>query len=123
MSPSVLPSGWRDLSRISRRAAANDSRHNMHLYETKMAERRGGARTSASVQKGRSGSIWRLGSSAQNSKSDPWKWSVVHRRLLKLQRKLAKLLDVRGAAVIEYGLMMALIAIVIIVAVTSVGSR
>ncbi|HEY8821040.1 MAG TPA: Flp family type IVb pilin [Dermatophilaceae bacterium] len=29
----------------------------------------------------------------------------------------------RGAAVIEYGLMMALIAIVIIVAVTSVGSR
>jgi pilus assembly protein Flp/PilA len=47
----------------------------------------------------------------------------VHRRLLKLHRRLAKLLDVRGAAVIEYGLMMALIAIVIIVAVTSVGSK
>jgi len=47
----------------------------------------------------------------------------VHRRLLKIQRKTEKLLDVRGAAVIEYGLMMALIAIVIIVAVTSVGSR
>ena len=41
----------------------------------------------------------------------------------KLRRKLAKLMDPRGAAVIEYGLMMALIAIVIFVAVTSVGSR
>lgn len=47
----------------------------------------------------------------------------MHPRLLKLQRKLARFLDPRGAAAVEYGLMMALIAVVIIVAVTTVGTR
>ena len=44
-------------------------------------------------------------------------------RRRKLQRKLATLLDIRGAAAIEYGLMMALISVVVIVAVLGVGSR
>jgi pilus assembly protein Flp/PilA len=57
-----------------------------------------------------------------HSSSGPSKGSVVPPRP-KLRRKLAKLMDPRGAAVIEYGLMMALIAIVIIVAVSSVGSK
>lgn len=47
----------------------------------------------------------------------------MHPRRRRLQRKLAKLLDVRGAAAVEYGLMMALIAVVIIAAVIGVGSR
>ena len=47
----------------------------------------------------------------------------MHRRSLVLQRKLARFQDARGAAAVEYGLMMALIAIVIVVAVTSVGAR
>jgi pilus assembly protein Flp/PilA len=42
---------------------------------------------------------------------------------LRLNRKLAGLLDGRGAAAVEYGLMMALIAIVITAAVTVVGSN
>lgn len=88
-----------------------------------MAERRGGAHTNASGLGGRSYSIWRHRVIRSHSNSGPSKGSVVRPRLLKLRRKLAKLLDPRGAAVIEYGLMMALIAIVIIVAVSSVGSR
>ena len=47
----------------------------------------------------------------------------MHPRRRKLQRKLARLLDVRGAAAIEYGLMMALISVVVIAAVLGVGSR
>ena len=46
----------------------------------------------------------------------------MHARLVRIRRKLAKFLDPSGAAVVEYGLMMALISIIIIVAVTSVGS-
>jgi hypothetical protein len=52
--PICLPSGWRDLSRMERGKGANGSRHIMHLYEAKMAERRGGAHTNASGQEGRS---------------------------------------------------------------------
>jgi Flp pilus assembly pilin Flp len=47
----------------------------------------------------------------------------MHPRRRKLQHRLAKLLDVRGAAAIEYGLMMALVSVVVIVAVLGVGSR
>ena len=47
----------------------------------------------------------------------------MHPRLLKLQRKLARFLDPHGAAAVEYALMMALIAVVIFVAVTAVGTR
>ena len=41
---------------------------------------------------------------------------------LQLNRKLAGLLDDRGATAVEYGLMVALIAVVIIVAVAALGS-
>ena len=42
---------------------------------------------------------------------------------LRLNRKLAGFLDDRGATAVEYGLMVALIAIVIIAAVTLLGSN
>jgi pilus assembly protein Flp/PilA len=44
-------------------------------------------------------------------------------RLVKLQVKAAALRNDRGATAVEYGLMVALIAIVIIGAVTMLGSR
>lgn len=47
----------------------------------------------------------------------------MHPRLVKLQRGLSRLSDARGAAAVEYGLMMALIAAVIIVVVNNVGTR
>ena len=43
--------------------------------------------------------------------------------LVKLQVKAAALRDERGATAVEYGLMVALIAIVIIVAVSVLGSN
>ena len=43
--------------------------------------------------------------------------------LVKLQVKAAALRDDRGATAVEYGLMVALIAIVIIVAVTMLGTN
>ena len=43
--------------------------------------------------------------------------------LVKFQVKAAALRDDRGATAVEYGLMVALIAIVIIFAVTLLGSR
>ena len=44
-------------------------------------------------------------------------------RLVKLQLKAAALRNDRGATAVEYGLMVALIAIVIIVAVALLGTR
>jgi pilus assembly protein Flp/PilA len=44
-------------------------------------------------------------------------------RLIKFQVKLAALRSDRGATAVEYGLMVALIAIVIIVAVTLLGTN
>jgi pilus assembly protein Flp/PilA len=44
-------------------------------------------------------------------------------RLLKLSRMMAQLRDERGATAVEYGLMVALIAVVIIVAVTLLGGN
>ncbi len=44
-------------------------------------------------------------------------------RLVKLQTKVATLRDDRGATAVEYGLMVALIAIVIIVAVSLLGKN
>jgi pilus assembly protein Flp/PilA len=43
--------------------------------------------------------------------------------LVKFQTKLAAMRDDRGATAVEYGLMVALIAIVIIVAVTLLGGN
>ena len=43
--------------------------------------------------------------------------------LVKLQVKAAALRDERGATAVEYGLMVALIAIVIILAVTALGKN
>jgi len=43
--------------------------------------------------------------------------------MIKFQNKLAQLRDERGATAVEYGLMVALIAIVIIVAVTLLGKN
>ena len=47
----------------------------------------------------------------------------MHARLLTLHLKIAGLRDDRGATAVEYGLMVALIAIVIIVAVALLGSN
>jgi len=47
----------------------------------------------------------------------------MHPRLLNLQLKFARRLDDRGATAVEYGLMVALIAIVIIVAVSLLGTN
>ena len=44
-------------------------------------------------------------------------------RLVKLQTRVASLRDDRGATAVEYGLMVALIAIVIIGVVTTLGSH
>jgi pilus assembly protein Flp/PilA len=43
--------------------------------------------------------------------------------LVKFQTKVAAMRDDRGATAVEYGLMVALIAIVIIAAVTLLGTR
>jgi pilus assembly protein Flp/PilA len=47
----------------------------------------------------------------------------MHARLLKLHLRIAGLRDDRGATAVEYGLMVALIAVVIIVAVALLGSN
>jgi pilus assembly protein Flp/PilA len=44
-------------------------------------------------------------------------------RLLRLYQKVAALRDDRGATAVEYGLMVALIAVVIIIAVTLLGTN
>ena len=55
--------------------------------------------------------------------SSPKKGTEMLSRLVKLQTKVAALRDDRGATAVEYGLMVALIAIVIIVAVTLLGKN
>lgn len=45
------------------------------------------------------------------------------RHFVKFQNKLAQIRDERGATAVEYGLMVGLIAVVIIVAVTALGSK
>ena len=47
----------------------------------------------------------------------------MHARLLKFQTKVLRLPGDRGATAVEYGLMVALIAIVIIVAVALLGTN
>ena len=44
-------------------------------------------------------------------------------QMIKFQNKLAQLRDDRGATAVEYGLMVALIAVVIIIAVTTLGGN
>jgi pilus assembly protein Flp/PilA len=51
------------------------------------------------------------------------KGTVMLTRLLKFHLKMAGLRDDRGATAVEYGLMVALIAIVIIVAVALLGTN
>jgi pilus assembly protein Flp/PilA len=58
-----------------------------------------------------------------NLNPSPRKGTVMHPRLLNLQLKFARRLDDRGATAVEYGLMVALIAIVIIVAVSLLGTN
>jgi len=53
----------------------------------------------------------------------PWKGIGMLSRLVKLQVRVTHLRDDRGATAVEYGLMVALIAIVIIVAVTLLGNN
>jgi pilus assembly protein Flp/PilA len=45
------------------------------------------------------------------------------RHFVKFQNKVAQLRDERGATAVEYGLMVALIAVVIIVAVSTLGTK
>ena len=53
----------------------------------------------------------------------PMKGTVMLSRLVKFQVKVAALRSDRGATAVEYGLMVALIAVVIIVAVTALGTN
>ena len=55
--------------------------------------------------------------------SKPWKGNPMLRHFVKFQNKVAQLRDERGATAVEYGLMVALIAIVIIVAVAALGTK
>jgi pilus assembly protein Flp/PilA len=52
----------------------------------------------------------------------PVKGTVMLSQLVKFQVKVAALRSDRGATAVEYGLMVALIAVVIIAAVTTLGS-
>ena len=45
------------------------------------------------------------------------------RQIVKFQTKITELRDERGATAVEYGLMVALIAVVIIVAVSTLGTN
>ena len=45
------------------------------------------------------------------------------RLMIKAQNRIAQLRDERGATAVEYGLMVALIAVVIILAVTALGNN
>ena len=82
---------------------------------------------------GRNGRCWHQGSGAGCSQfkekslleqtSSPTKGTEMLSHLAKLQTKVAALRDDRGATAVEYGLMVALIAIVIIVAVTLLGTN
>ena len=45
------------------------------------------------------------------------------RQIVKFQNKVVQLRDERGATAVEYGLMVGLIAVVIIAAVTVLGSK
>jgi len=58
-----------------------------------------------------------------SAQSPPWKGNEMLSYLVKLQFKAAALRDDRGATAVEYGLMVALIAIVIILAVTTLGTN
>jgi pilus assembly protein Flp/PilA len=58
-----------------------------------------------------------------SAQSPPWKGTEMLSYLVKLQVKAAALRNDRGATAVEYGLMVALIAIVIIVAVTILGKN
>ena len=51
------------------------------------------------------------------------KGTVMLSRITKFQSKLVVLRDERGATAVEYGLMVALIAVVVIVAVTLLGTN
>ena len=53
----------------------------------------------------------------------PWKGNPMLRQIVKFQNKVTQLRDERGATAVEYGLMVALIAIVIIVAVSLLGKN
>ena len=53
----------------------------------------------------------------------PMKGTLMLSRLVKFQVKVAALRSDRGATAVEYGLMVALIAVVIIVAVTALGTN
>ena len=53
----------------------------------------------------------------------PVKGTVMLSQLVKFQVKVAALRSDRGATAVEYGLMVALIAVVIIVAVTALGKN
>ena len=55
--------------------------------------------------------------------SSPVKGTVMLSQLVKFQVKVAALRSDRGATAVEYGLMVALIAVVIIVAVALIGTN
>ena len=53
----------------------------------------------------------------------PWKGNTMLRQFVKFQNKVAQSRDERGATAVEYGLRVGLIAVVIIAAVTLLGSK
>ena len=57
------------------------------------------------------------------STSKPWKGNPMLRQIVKFQNKVTQMRDERGATAVEYGLMVALIAVVIIIAVSALGTN
>jgi len=68
--------------------------------------------------------VWsNVGAWASYIASKPWKGNPMLRQIVKFQNKVTQLRDERGATAVEYGLMVALIAVVIIVAVSALGTN
>ena len=67
--------------------------------------------------------LWAVAGFHPEHDAKPWKGNSMLRHFVKFQNKLAQMRDERGATAVEYGLMVGLIAIVIIVAVTALGGK
>lgn len=67
--------------------------------------------------------IWSVAGFHPDNDAKPWKGNTMLRQFVKFQNKLAQIRDERGATAVEYGLMVGLIAVVIILAVTTLGTK
>jgi pilus assembly protein Flp/PilA len=67
--------------------------------------------------------LWGVAGFHPDHDAKPWKGNTMLRQFVKFQNKLAQIRDERGATAVEYGLMVGLIAVVIIFAVTTLGTK